>query len=85
MLKRLICWWFGCIPDKESHYDIECDGWMTPCTRCRATDCLYSDLVGYTRHYRFVEFCQHWILFGWVPRRCRDCGEYPSKCDCPPF
>lgn len=84
-MKRLICWWFGCRPSKNSHFDYECDGWMTPCTRCGSADVDYADMVGETRHRRFIEFCRRWLLFGWVPRRCRDCGEYPSKCDCPPF
>ncbi|MBN3848679.1 hypothetical protein G3N58_17880 [Paraburkholderia sp. Ac-20342] len=85
ILRRLICWWSGCRPSKHAYFDCEYDGWITPCTRCSAADVSYADLVGETRHRRLVEFCQHWLLFGWVPRRCRDCKQWPSKCDCPPF
>jgi hypothetical protein len=84
-MKRLICWWFGCEPDYLAwRYQMP----VTPCTRCGAPDCDYSDMVGFTRHYRFMRFfgaCRYWLLFGWVPRRCKGCDKYPSKCDCPPF
>jgi hypothetical protein len=84
-LRRLTCWWFGCDPDYLAwHYQMP----VTPCLRCDKQDCDYADMVGFTRHYRFTQFlwtCWHWLSFGWVPRRCKECGEYPSKCDCPPF
>ncbi|WP_321946533.1 hypothetical protein [Paraburkholderia sp. J10-1] len=84
-VKRLKCWWFGCEPDylAWSHQMP-----ATPCLRCGAPDCDYADMVGFTRHFHFMRFlsnCRYWLLFGWVPRRCRECGEWPGKCDCPPF
>jgi hypothetical protein len=85
LLKRLICWWFGCDPDQLAWRS---EMPVTPCLRCGAEDCSYADMIGFTRHYRLKMRLQniwYWLSFGWVPRRCEDCGEYPSKCDCPPF
>jgi hypothetical protein len=84
-MKRLICWWFGFQPSKHAYFDYEVDNWIAPCTRCHADDVSYADMVGETRHRRFADFCRRWILCGWVPRRCRVCKKWPSKCDCPPF
>lgn len=75
MLKRLVCWWFGCDADYgclgESHVQ---------CKRCGAWDIEYMILVGETRHYRF---CQLFVsLFRKVvPVKCRDCGKR-SRCEC---
>lgn len=89
MLTRLYCWWFGHDPDYSTQYYDQDFGWSEPsCKRCGSEYVDYADCVGFTRHQRFMDFlgtCRYWLLFGWVPRRCKDCGEYPSKCDCPPF
>lgn len=86
LVTRLTCWWFGCVPDYDAQYYDPEDGWSEPpCRRCDALAVDYADCVGDTRHRRFVEFCRRWLMFGWIPRRCRDCGERPDKCDCPPF
>lgn len=56
---RPICWWFGCAPHYEAvYYDAYQDAWSEPpCKRCGALECLYSDLVGDTRHAR----AQAWL------------------------
>ena len=65
-MKRLICWWFGCKPSEHSIYDpIRWGGWVTPCERCQAWDCSYSDMVGDTRHRRFVDGLKHWLWYRW--------------------
>lgn len=80
---KLLCWWFGCEPDyiaRAYNHD------ATPCTRCGAHDVSYSDMVGDTRHHRFVEALSFWKR--WLPARCGDChkrfGDH-SKCDDIPF
>ena len=85
MLTRLYCWWFGCEPDYQAHLYI--DGLeLTPCARCGAEDCTYNDMVGYTRHARFVEFWRYWLWRKWVPRPCVDCGKRGGNHDdCIPF
>jgi hypothetical protein len=86
-MKRLKCWWFGCEPDYLAwrHYMP-----ATPCLRCGAPDCDYADMVGFTRHYRFMrrlEAIRYWLFRRWMPRKCPDCGKrkYKACPDCIPF
>ena len=73
---KILCWWFGCKPQSEHAPD-----WSAPpCRRCGGwVD--YADLVGDTRHERLKAW-----LFGWWPRKCKDCGKrFGNHDDCLPF
>lgn len=63
------CWWFGC----ERHPQ----DWAPPdtssCFRC-GEYVEYSDLVGDTRHYRFMERLRAIGRFFYRPK-CPDCGR----------
>ncbi len=91
MLKKLMCWWFGCDPDYEAtYYDTGLDGWSeaVPCKRCGATDTTYGDRVGDTRHRRAVKLVRYWLFRRWWPEKCHECGKRfgtHSECDGIPF
>lgn len=72
---RLRCWWFGCEPHPQDPSPPD----AVSCVRC--AECVsYSDLVGDTRHYRFMQFCS---LFSWrrlFPKKCPSCGNR-YRCD----
>lgn len=52
-MRKLRCWWFGCLPDyRPSSYGFT---EAVPCERCGAGDTSYSDRVGDTRHARFMD------------------------------
>ena len=83
MVRRLVCWWFGCQPDYEAmRHDYE----AIPCERCGAPDTTYADRCGDTRHNRTMDRLRHlrWLLLdSWRPKPCPACGER-GKCkpDC---
>jgi hypothetical protein len=87
ILKRLICWWFGCVPDFGSQYYDHDHGWSNPtCKRCDALDVDYTDLVGDTRHNRLKSFLRWHLYRRWHPPLCDTCGQRRHGCDdCPPF
>lgn len=78
-LPRLYCAWFGCEPHPLDFNPPD----QVRCRRCH--DCIsYSDLVGDTRHYRFMERLS--VLWRWWPRKCPDCGQWRGHSnDCIPF
>ena len=57
LLSVALCWWFGCDPD----YPLAVYGEGVPCKRCECCDVPYGDLVGDTRHRRFVESLKYWV------------------------
>lgn len=74
-----VCWWFGCVPDYDRmFYDTYQETWTEPpCKRCGALECLYSDLVGDTRHERAK---------GWLTRLIRrPARRIPDFNDSVPF
>ena len=87
MLNRLICWWFGCVPDYDAiHYDES--GWSdsVPCGRCGAEDTDYGDRVGDTRHNKTMCWFRYWLFRRWWPAKCHDCGNrFGSHSECLPF
>ena len=86
MLKRLICWWFGCVPDYR-HPSCQPGSPVVPCLRCGAPDTDYSDCVGDTRHRRMIEGLHDRLLWWW-PEKCPDCGKRFGRheaCDTLPF
>lgn len=74
IIKRLVCWWFGCDPDYE-HTCMLSANYVVPCKRCGAHDTDYADRVGDTRHNNFVR----WIC-RLLPRKCCVCGKRWRKC-----
>lgn len=75
LAKRLRCWWFGCAAHIQDSSPLD----ELQCMRCGGV-LDYYDLVGDTRHSRFMDFCRQW---GWRrlwPKRCTDCG-HRFKCD----
>jgi radical SAM protein with 4Fe4S-binding SPASM domain len=88
MMKKAVCWWFGCKPDHEAHRHIDAYGNAVPCLRCHAPDIAYGDLVGDTRHNRTKERLSYWLWYRWWPSKCRACGgrfKCHSNCDGIPF
>lgn len=81
LLARVWCWWFGCDPSGEHHYE----EYHQHCGRCGCLDVDYADLIGDTRHRRFVR----WITtpVRWLKRtpKCGVCGLPQDRCDCIPF
>lgn len=71
----LYCWWFGC----ERHPD----DWSPPdassCFRCGGY-VEYSDMVGDTRHHRFMGRLRS-IRHFFFRRKCPDCGRRFRRCD----
>lgn len=85
MLKKAICWWFGCDPD----YDHPCElspNYVVSCKRCGASDTSYSDRVEDTRHQRMVDWLRYWLFRRWSLEKCGDCGRRFGKHEgCLPF
>lgn len=84
----VFCWWFGCKPGKLSrHYYSDgsgCDDYYN-CVRC-GNEVDYGDLVGDTRHARFVAALKYWLFRRWFPEKCCDCGKrYGDHKGCLPF
>lgn len=71
----LYCWWFGCErhPEDYTPPDYVC------CVRC-GENVTYSDLVGDTRHYRFMDLCAKFSPRRLFPPKCPDCG-HRYRCD----
>ena len=87
MLKRLICWWFGCVPDYKHLATRKSYGVVVPCQRCGTSDTDYADRVGDTRHHRMIEGLRDRLLWWW-PEKCPDCGKRFGRhdgCDTLPF
>ena len=70
-----LCWWFGC----KSHPQDPSPPEHLLCIRCKRT-VPYGDMVGATRHRRFMDFCRWWFFRKWWPEKCSDCGRRFS-CD----
>ena len=51
---RLRCWWFGCTPDPLDHTPPD----YLECMHC-GESVGYGDLVGDTRHHRFMDWLVH--------------------------
>lgn len=78
LVRRSLCWWFG-------HVQHEQDPTPPEQARCYHCDELvpYSDMVGDTRHARFMDglrTIRWWMFRKWWPRPCSDCGRR-FKCD----
>lgn len=71
----LYCYWFGC----ERHPQDPSPPDAVSCVRCGGY-VEYSDLVGDTRHYRFMERLRA-IRFFFFRRKCPDCGRRYRACD----
>lgn len=91
IVRRLLCWWFGCSPDFEhmnlNFWDTN-GGYHVPCERCGAADCSYADQVGDTRHNRLCDWFRGHLwrvrcLF--ITPKCDECGKDRRTCGCPPF
>lgn len=76
MSNNILCWWFGCKPDP---YCTRAPGYC-PCVRC-GIGVTYSDLVGDTKHNRFIENLKYYLFRKWVPPKCEYCGRRFAKCD----
>lgn len=78
-MMRILCWWFGCTQERRPAdvlYDVE----AARCGRCGG--CVaYSDLVGDTRHARFVDGAKYWLFRKWYPKKCIVCGNRYRECD----
>lgn len=86
LIKKIICWWFGCRPDYDGPVCGYNYGSAVPCSRCGSHDTSYADRVGETRHAAMVESIKYWGLRKWVPEKCPDCGKrYGDHGDCLPF
>lgn len=72
---KLRCWWFGC----ERHPQDPSPPDAVNCMHC-GSYVEYSDLVGDTRHHRFIDRLKSVRNFFW-PRRCVDCGRRWRPCD----
>lgn len=82
MLKRLICWWFGCDPE----YKALAYGDAAPCKRCGADDTSYEDQAGITRHAAAIDWCRYWLFRRWWPVACGECGKrFGDHGGCLPF
>lgn len=73
---RIYCWWFGCKPHPQDPAPPE----HITCFRCSEL-VPYSDLVGDTRHQRFIDGAKSlWYrLTKWWPRYCLICKS--RRCD----
>ena len=72
---KIRCWWFGC----DRHPQDFSPPNQVSCMFCG--ECIsYSDLVGDTRHYRFMNFLSKFSPRRLFPARCPDCG-HRYKCD----
>lgn len=77
----LHCWWFGCERHEQDPRAVD----EVTCVRCDEL-ISYADLVGDTRHYRFVKAIKRWIP-RW-PSKCPNCGarfgrHRGTDCDIP--
>lgn len=80
-IEKAVCWWFGCVPDYSKS-----DNNAISCKRCHIHECSYSDIVGDTRHKRFIEFLEAYFVRWWLPKKCTDCGKRYGKHEkCLPF
>jgi len=72
----IYCWWFG--------HDRHPDDYSPPdeitCMNC-GRHMSYDDLVGDTRHMRFMNFVRYWFFRKWFPAKCLDCGRRWRECD----
>lgn len=84
LLARGWCWWFGCDPVTVFE-GYEVDEFRWHCGRCDCVDVRYSDLVGDTRHRRFVRWITAPARWLRPTPKCTDCGLSEDRCDCVPF
>lgn len=69
------CWWFGCERHPEDYSDPD----TVACVHCGG-HVTYSDLVGDTRHYRFMEWLARFNPRRLYPPKCPYCG-HRYKCN----
>jgi len=74
LLARGRCWWFGCDPSGEHHYDYGHEEYRQHCGRCGCLDVDYADLIGDTRHRRFVRWITAPVRWLRPTPKCKDCG-----------
>lgn len=73
LARRLLCWWFGHVQHDQDPAPPE----QARCCHCD-TPIPYSDMVGDTRHARFVDILRTvwwWMFRKWWPKPCSDCGR----------